>query len=101
MPRTKQVEQAIDARSLTLPIITVVCVVLASISGTALVMHQISSIDERFNGVAVTLKDMQRKLDTLTNSPLWTPNDMRKWCTSAAQLNKGFVCPTILDLDGR
>lgn len=90
-----------DARSLTLPSIAIIAVVLSSMSLTYFLAQERTRIDNRIDVVinsverlAVSISQLADGIRT-TSSDRYTLTHHDLWCSKAENLNKGFRCPPL------
>lgn len=89
----------LDARSLTLPSVAVIAVVLSSIALTYGFSQERTRFDKRIDTVVGSVKQLAVSMASLADalkhgmSDRYTRTDQALWCAKTANLNKGFKCP--------
>lgn len=88
-----------DARSLTLPSMAIIAVVLSSMSLTYFLTQERSRIDNRIDVVITSVERLSVSIAQLAdgirlaNTDRFTSIHHQLWCSRAENMNKGFKCP--------
>ena len=94
----------LDARSLTLPSVAVIAVVISSITLTYFVAEERSRIDNRIDTVVSSVERLAVSIQQLAEglkfgaSDRFTLTHFQLFCARAEIQNKGFKCPDIAAL---
>lgn len=91
----------LDARSLTLPSVAVIAVVMSSVTLTYFIAEERSRIDNRIDTVVSSVERLAVSIQQLAEglkygvSDRFTTTHFRLFCAQAENQNKGFKCPSI------
>jgi hypothetical protein len=94
----------LDARSLTLPSVAVIAVVISSITLTYFVAEERSRIDTRIDTVVTSVERLAVSIKQLAeglrygNSDRFTTTHFQLFCARAEIQNKTFKCPNMQEL---
>jgi hypothetical protein len=94
----------LDARSLTLPSVAVIAVVMSSVTLTYFIAEERSRIDGRIDTVVASVERLAGSIQQLAEglkygvSDRFTTTHFRLFCAKAENQNKNFKCPEISDL---
>lgn len=90
----------IDARSLTLPSVAVIAVVLSSMGLTYFLAEERTRLDTRIDIVVTSVERLAVSISQLADglkygaSDRYTLGQHELWCARAEIMNKSFKCPT-------
>lgn len=91
----------LDARSLTLPAVAVIAVVVSSVMLTMYLSDERTRLDSRIDTVVTTVERLATSISQLAEgikigaSDRYTVTHQALWCARAESVNKGFRCPEI------
>lgn len=94
----------LDARSLTLPSVAVIAVVLSSMGLTYFLAEERTRLDKRIDTVVNSVERLAVSISQLADglkfgmSDRYTVTHQALWCARAETLNKGFRCPEVSSL---
>lgn len=94
----------LDARSLTLPSVAVIAVVISSVTLTYFIAEERSRIDSRIDTVVSSVERLAVSIQQLAEglkfgaSDRFTTTDFQLFCAKAEIQNKNFKCPELNDL---
>ena len=89
----------LDARSLTLPAMTVLAVVISSVTLTYSLSQERTRLDKRIDTVVGSVERLATSISSLADglkygtSDRFTKSDQSLWCARAELVNKSFKCP--------
>lgn len=89
----------LDARSLTLPSVAVIAVVLSSIALTFGLAQERTRLDKRIDIVLASVQRLATSISSLADglkygtADRYTRTDHALWCARVTAANKGFRCP--------
>lgn len=91
----------LDARSLTLPSVAVIAVVMSSVTLTYFIAEERSRIDGRIDTVVTSVERLAASIQQLAEglkfgvADRFTTSHFKLFCARAENANKGFKCPDI------
>lgn len=94
----------LDARSLTLPSVAVIAVVISSVTLTYFVAEERSRIDNRIDTVVSSVERLAISIQQLAeglkfgSSDRFTVTHFSLFCAKAAIRNKGWTCPDLHEI---
>ena len=94
----------LDARSLTLPSVAVIAVVMSSVTLTYFIAEERARIDNRIDTVVTSVERLAVSIQQLAEglkygvSDRFTTTHFRLFCAQAENNNKGFKCPDVMGI---
>lgn len=91
----------LDARSLTLPSVAVIAVVMSSVTLTYFIAEERSRIDNRIDTVVASVERLAGSIQQLAEglkygvADRFTVAHFKLFCARAENVNKGFKCPEV------
>ena len=91
----------LDARSLTLPSVAVIAVVMSSVMLTYFLAEERTRLDKRIDSVVTSVERLATSISQLADglrygaSDRYTTTHQALWCAKTEALNKGFKCPEV------